>query len=109
MERPLSPDILKAVEVLRKQSAPHKIILFGSQARGTARADSDVDFLIIKTIVKDRRREIMNLRRTLLNMGIHADILIVTTQTFEEWCETPGNIYFEAAQDGKVMFSEEAA
>ena len=36
------------VEKLRKGYAPQKVILFGSRARGTARADSDIDLLVIK-------------------------------------------------------------
>ncbi|MEN8447784.1 MAG: nucleotidyltransferase domain-containing protein, partial [Cyanobacteria bacterium J06555_13] len=29
--------------------APEQVILFGSRARGTASADSDIDFLVIKS------------------------------------------------------------
>jgi len=51
----------------------------------------------------------VNIRRLLLPLGGRVDVLVVTEKTFEEWHETPGNIYFEAAQDGQVLFDEKAA
>ena len=36
----------------RRQSVPSKIILFGSYARGDARHDSDVDFLVVESAVR---------------------------------------------------------
>lgn len=33
------------------------VILFGSHARGEAGVDSDVDFLVIEPVVKNRREE----------------------------------------------------
>ena len=37
----------KATELLKETARPKKIILFGSHARKEARADSDVDILVI--------------------------------------------------------------
>jgi uncharacterized protein len=36
------------VEIIVETVAPNKIILFGSRAKGMARADSDYDFMICK-------------------------------------------------------------
>jgi predicted nucleotidyltransferase len=43
-------------DILVREAKPRKIILFGSQARGTARADSDLDFLIVKDGPFDAQR-----------------------------------------------------
>lgn len=37
--------------------AESRVILFGSHARGEARADSDVDFLVIEPVVENRLKE----------------------------------------------------
>ncbi|MCM2357584.1 MAG: nucleotidyltransferase domain-containing protein [Geobacteraceae bacterium] len=44
----------RATELLKESAHPKKIILFGSHARKEAREDSDVDILVIETVVKDR-------------------------------------------------------
>jgi predicted nucleotidyltransferase len=55
----VSQDILKeAVRRLVEQFHPEKIILFGSQVRGTADSRSDIDLLVISPI-KEKRRELM--------------------------------------------------
>lgn len=40
-------DIRAAAERIGRDFRPHKVILFGSYAYGTATADSDVDLLVI--------------------------------------------------------------
>ena len=46
-------------------SAPAKVILFGSRARGDASEGSDFDFLVIEREVDDRLAEAVKLRRAL--------------------------------------------
>jgi predicted nucleotidyltransferase len=38
----------KMTDLIVKEIAPQKVILFGSHARGTARPDSDLDFMVIE-------------------------------------------------------------
>jgi len=40
-------DIQRVVDTLARQFKPQRVILFGSQARGDATDDSDVDLLIV--------------------------------------------------------------
>ena len=46
----VNPQIDLIVERIVKKFNPHKIILFGSYAKGTATKDSDVDLLIVLPI-----------------------------------------------------------
>ena len=101
--------IPEIVSLIRKECQPKRIILFGSQARNMATPSSDLDIMVILEKVIDRRREMVKIRRLLLPLGIKVDVLVVTDKTFTEWCETPGNVYFEASEDGVVLFDEKAA
>jgi predicted nucleotidyltransferase len=101
--------VSKIVELICRECQPRRIILFGSQARGTAVSGSDIDIMVILDHITDRRSEMVKIRRLLLPLGVRVDVLVVTEKTFDEWYETPGNVYFEAAQEGRVLFNEEAA
>ena len=63
--------------------------------------------MVILDHVTDRRREMVKIHRLLFSLGIRVDVLVVTEKTYEEWCETPGNVYFEAAQYGRILFDGE--
>ena len=96
--------IAKAVELLRQNAKPRKIILFGSHARGQAKAESDVDLLVVEDQVDDVMREMVRLRRVLSPLRIPVEVLIVSMTHFAEWSDTPGNVLYEAAVDGKVVY-----
>lgn len=44
---PTNGEIQRLTETLVREFHPQKVILFGSRAYGTARPDSDVDFLVV--------------------------------------------------------------
>ena len=96
--------IQEAVDLLMKASKPKKIILFGSYARGDAREDSDLDFLVVEAEVESRRNEMVRLRRVLSPLRIPVDILVTTERIFREWADTAGTVLCEAAQAGEVMY-----
>ncbi len=82
------------------------MILFGSRARGTARPDSDLDFLVVEPKVQDRFGEIFRLRKAV--EAVFGDIvqpvdLVVTDEDQFRRCEdTPNTLAFEAATAGRV-------
>ena len=51
--------IQQAALLLGEAAKPAKVILFGSYARGDAREDSDVDFLVIESEPHDKFNEIL--------------------------------------------------
>ena len=80
------------------------IILFGSRARGDARPDSDVDFMVVQPEVVSRREEMTILGNLLRPLRLPADMLVASRRTFEKWAAVPGTIYHTAASEGKVLY-----
>lgn len=99
--------IRQAVRFLIDAGEPTRIILFGSYGRGKPHEDSDLDFLVVQPVLRDRRREMVRLRRVLSPLRIPADVLVVSEQAFREWSDTPGNILYEAAKEGRVLYEAE--
>ena len=95
--------ILGAAQALLEAAPGSRVILFGSYARGDARPDSDLDFLVIEPRVQARRGEMVRLSDVLRGMGIYADILVVSERSFDEWSDTPGTVIYQAAREGRVF------
>ncbi len=83
-----------------------RVILFGSYAKGTAHAGSDLDFLVIEPKVENRFQEMFRLRKVLnpvFGEIIQPVDLIVTDEAhFSKYKETPDTLAFEAATQGHV-------
>jgi len=83
-----------------------KIILFGSQARGTANKHSDVDLLIITKNVKNRLKLIDQIDLSLEGLKLARDIIVVSDLEFENQKTIPGTISRYAHLDGKVLYAK---
>lgn len=89
---------------LVKGLEPERIIIFGSQARGDAGPDSDIDILIIK---ESNERPVVRRKHVLQLIGgskIPKDIFVLTPKEFEESNNVAGTIAFEAHHYGKVVY-----
>ena len=83
---------------------PEKIILFGSQARGTADDRSDVDILVVCSFEGKRRHLMLEMDRALRGLRLARDIMILTPEEFELDCHIPGTIARPAWKEGKVLY-----
>ncbi len=83
---------------------PERIILFGSQARGTADDRSDADFLVITKLTASRRVLMLEMDRALRGLGLARDIVVLTPEEFELDREIPGTIARPASKEGKVLY-----
>ena len=50
-----------------------------------------------------RRDEMVRLRDVLRPLRVPADVLVASKHTFEKWSDTPGTVFYEAAQEGRVF------
>ena len=96
--------IKRLTELLIEAAKPKRIIMFGSQARGDAGEASDLDVMVVEEGVADRAAEMVRLNRLLRSLDIAVDLLVVSAEKFDYWCDTPGNVYFEAATEGEVLY-----
>ncbi|MEK6756440.1 MAG: nucleotidyltransferase domain-containing protein [Bacteroidota bacterium] len=84
--------------------APEKIILFGSQARGTADERSDVDLLVVCSFEGKRRHLMLEMDRALQGLGLARDIMVLRPEEFERDRHIPGTIARPAWREGRVLY-----
>jgi predicted nucleotidyltransferase len=82
---------------------PDKIILFGSQARGTADDCSDVDILVVCPVADDRRALTLAMDRSLWGLRLARDIVVLSPEEFEQDRHIPGTVSRYADGEGKVL------
>jgi len=101
----------KAIEsvaraLLRAAPEGSRVILFGSHARGIARPDSDIDFLVVEPVVEDRFAETYRLRKAIEEVLADelqpVDLVITDEARYRRYEDTPNTLAFEAATEGRV-------
>jgi len=93
---------------LVEQFAPARIILFGSQARGTADDRSDVDLLVVCQVAGRKRELMVAMDRALGGLGIARDVIVLTPEEYERDRNIPGTVARPASLDGKVLYDSAA-
>jgi predicted nucleotidyltransferase len=84
---------------------PHKIILFGSHARGTAARDSDVDLLVMMPVPGSKRAQAVEIATALHDIDIGKDIFVTTPEEFEWRRHVVGTVERAADREGKVLYA----
>ncbi len=80
-----------------------QIILFGSQARGTAGPGSDVDLLVIMPLTGSKRARQLELRMALHDIAVPKDVILATLDEVARRREIVGTIIRPALRAGKVL------
>ncbi|HEY3245714.1 MAG TPA: nucleotidyltransferase domain-containing protein [Phycisphaerae bacterium] len=98
------PQLAEAVRRIVAVLDPDRILLFGSQARGDPRSESDYDLLV----VKDTRERILALERktyrALVGIPAPVDILIETPGQLERLKDAPHLAFRSALMQGVVIY-----
>jgi predicted nucleotidyltransferase len=97
-------DLRQAVQALVAEFRPDRVILFGSHARGTADAQSDVDLLVVCPIRGSRRALQVAMDRRLRGSKFARDIVVLTPEEFERDRHIPGTVARPASLEGRVLY-----
>ena len=92
------------VERLVEQFHPVKIILFGSQARGDARPDSDIDLLVVMPQVENKHEVHVAMLRALGDLAAPVDIVIATPDELARRGHIVGTVFRPALREGRVVY-----
>jgi uncharacterized protein len=95
----------RMIKRIVKKFHPEKIILFGSQARGDAGPDSDVDLLVVMDFEGSKLEKMVEIGVALGDVPIAKDILISRPEDFAWRKEIVGTIEYPAAHEGKVLYA----
>ena len=91
-----------AIESIVRTYHPAQVILFGSQARGDAGPDSDVDLLVVFDEKVDRRERQVEIRRLLRDAPFAKDVLVASTIDLPNAAR--GTAIAEAIHEGVVVY-----
>lgn len=100
----MKKELNKAIEAIKKIADPDKIILFGSHAKGKSNFDSDIDLLVLKRGVKNRRELAQKIYLNFIDIGAPVDVIVEDPVEFEIKKKDPFLIYKEIAKSGKVVY-----
>ncbi len=98
------PYLPEAVERIKRQFDPLRIILFGSWARGDARPDSDLDLLVILPEVENKRQAAIEILRALNGLPISKDVVVTTPEEIAARGNVIGLVLRPALREGKVIY-----
>ena len=85
-------------------TSPDKILLFGSAAAGAMTRDSDIDLLVVVAAPGDRREESVRVDAALSGLGYPFDVIVISTQWFEDSKNVIGGIAYVANKYGRVIY-----
>jgi uncharacterized protein len=98
--------IRKAADALLGATpAGSRVFVFGSQATGRADDRSDVDLLVVEPEVEDRVKEMLRLIDVLRPLRIPVDLVVLSSQTFDYWRDTPNSLAYRVAKEGRLYES----
>ena len=86
---------------------PHRIILFGSRARGTADYHSDADLLVVMDDGTDRRSAAIEMSSAVIDSPIAKDIIVTTPDEIARRGNLVGTVLRPALREGVTLYERE--
>lgn len=95
-------EIMSIKEQIISRYAPSKIILFGSQSKGTATKKSDIDLCIIKST--DNKRELLTDMYLYIDSSKPFDLLLYTEHEWDKCISDSTSFAYLIHQKGTVIY-----
>ena len=95
----------RIVDQIREISQPSKVVLFGSQAKGTSTDKSDVDICVVA--------DTENKRKVLTDIYYHVDyekpidFLLYTTEEWAECVIDPQSFAYNIDREGVILYGRQ--
>ena len=109
----LTPAARVALPVMVERIAhgfdPIEIVLFGSQARGGANDESDVDLLVVVPDGTDRREVASAIYRAVRGLGVSKDVVVATPSQIRLERLLPGMTIESAMREGITVYEKSDA
>lgn len=107
----MNKEHLEVIKSNLKELNPHRAILFGSHATGTARESSDIDLVVILDVdgmpksFAERMENHSMVRRRLrsMNREIPMDVLVYTKGEWETLAKMDSSFFREIVKTGKAI------
>jgi len=81
----LNEETIKSiVHKIKEKTNPLKIIVFGSYAYGKPKPNSDLDLLIIKDNINNKRKELVEIKKGLISKDYSLDILLYSKEEYNQ-------------------------
>ena len=87
MKYGLSNEVYEKIKRVIEDNKKHKIVLFGSRARGDYKERSDIDLAVLDAVSREEQYKIMN-EIDLLDIAYKVDIVFVDSNTKAELVES---------------------
>jgi len=96
--------VAEVVSTIAEAIRPEKVILIGSQARGEAAPDSDIDLVIVYSGPESKRDLKLRIRGLFPRQSFSMDILVLTPDEFRREQEVANSAGRIAAREGVVCY-----
>lgn len=94
----------RIVDRLVREFRPIRIILFGSQVRGQARWDSDIDLLVVLPHVENKGEVMVQMLDAVGDISVATDIIPTDPDEIARRGHLAGTVLRSALREGKVLY-----
>ena len=92
------------VSCIAERFKPYRIILFGSQARGTPNYHSDVDLLVVMENGTNKLDAAIEIREAVIDSPVAKDIVVTTPDEIERRGNLVGTVLRTALREGVTLY-----
>lgn len=107
MTQPLPLTLPSTLERLIRALAPERIVLFGSHARGTAHANSDIDLLVIANWQGEAARYLRHGRQLVARSFPRVDLMFCSPAEVEAAHAGRSPFLLSVLESGLVVYNRE--